>query len=481
MIGDILRDKDYRTALYRQTIFESGGRRFRRFIQIADLKYCGITSSGASAGENKSRILLDWPNFNREMDIALKDFRRICMQRRGKPSYPEVYATLAWFYDPGVGSGITYSMNKTEVGGWILPPVGYDLVIDLDTKDNAWLLKEVAFTILSDLVSTIERTIGVTPTVTFGNGVQIKATIIGAWVGLGVQVVDDEVLARAVRRVVEYVADAFGRKWGIVLRYDNIYDGARVTRLDLSLHMGLTGEEGDGKRLYFAIPVKPDVLETLSWEDIRKMQTDTGLVLKLAREHNGLWGVVKDMKKLMNAIDLSLTIVNYNPPKIFLTTKTAKPVVSSRGGWPEIYVEGIGNIAYDPILEGFNWAYIIVKRRIILPDGKKKFLWAVAPALINGARTKDGEVVRFDITEEDIRAWIEANAVALGVDPMEYIRKFTYNKKYKYNIPTWRHLLKGVGEDGRPLSGVFQELRDIIIRALEQAGLVKVGIPERTY
>ena len=96
------------------------------------------------------------------------------------------------------------------------------------------------------------------------SGVQVKATLVTAWLGNGVldkPVTPDE-MGRAIELVAERIAKNLERV-GVYIVYDKIYDRARVTRLDLSLHMGLTAAR---KRPVFAIPFRLDQLEGMIWE-----------------------------------------------------------------------------------------------------------------------------------------------------------------------------------------------------------------------
>ena len=489
---DFLRDRDYRLALYRQTVMEVNGLRLRRFIQIADLKYCHIASTGSVTGEENARMIMYEEDFNREFERAIKLFERVGREKCGMPSMPEVYATLAWYLDNGVASGITFKMNE-ERNYEYLRPIAYDLVLDFDVDENPWLPRDIAFDRLRMIGKEVLNVTGVEPIITIGSGVQVKATLVPAWLGNGV--LDRLVTPEEMGRVIELVAEEIARRLerlGVYIVYDKIYDRARVTRLDLSLHMGLTAAQ---KRPVFAIPFRLDQLEGLTWEKVRRLQSNIGFVLQLAREHPGAWGVVRDVGLARNIIGVKLEEALYNPPQFLVATGAvgnAKPRVVSTadtraggggtsepcpelpGGCKSIVVPGLGRVVYWEGLDKFGWAEKIIKYRVVLPDGKKNFLWAVVPALLNGARTRDGTIVTFGITENDVIEWIKANSINLGVSEHEYLKKFLSSRKYRYNIPTWEHLLRGVGADGKPLAGVYQTLREVIIQVFERLGWVRI-------
>ena len=95
-------------------------------------------------------------------------------------------------------------------------------------------------------------------------------------------------------------------------------------------------------------------------------------------------------------------------------------------------------------------------------------------------KTKEGSLPPL-VTEEEAIEWLKTS-IEKYPDPggstlEDYVKKFQNNLRYgeKYNIPTWRHLLAGTAEDGRPLDEVFKHVKYPVLWALYQAGYIRLS------
>ena len=447
--------RTYLSALYRQV--NNAG--YFRLVTIGDLKSCNTIV--------KDRVLMDWGRFRR---VFLKASREL----RDRGCLPEVYATVMWFNVPDPSVELRWSdVKEGRYPG--VKPIAYDFIIDIDAKDNPWLEDDNGLGILADFAEFIRARLGLEPGILIAKGVQLRVSLLNihaeyysrlgdAWPSF---IMDKLPLIH--RQLALRLAREFRDRSGVDVRIDEqVYDSARVTRLDLSLHSGIKA---------YAIPFKPSMLRGLSWSDVKARQTNLKYVMAIAKRHTGLWGSVANPTTYSNIIGfhLALSGFRFEPPKL---TKAAEEFRPS-GGWRTIVDPILGEITYSPILEGFNWVRVLVRGRIPIRDGRNTAAWLMLPVAVAGPKARDGKVEALVAREEAVE-WLKACLEAYP-DPEkvldDYVKKFEYNLKYgeKYNMPTWRHLIEEVDAEGKPISGGYRHLKYPVIEALAKAGYIRLS------
>lgn len=177
----VLRSRRYAEALYRQVEQVVDGRRLKKLITIADLKTC---ENGVIYRER--RIVADRYLFT-STDSLYQVFRRALYKLPRQVSrkcgvegfFAEVYATAMWFLDRGAFGSNWWGVIKdvedfTDV---VLVPVAYDFVIDLDLKNNPWLVGEDGLKKLKLFCNFMTEKLGLEPSVLVAKGVQLRVSL----------------------------------------------------------------------------------------------------------------------------------------------------------------------------------------------------------------------------------------------------------------------------------------------------------------
>lgn len=279
------------------------------------------------------------------------------------------------------------------------------------------------------------------------------------------------VLPEVHKKIALKLVNEFHEEYGVRVIIDTqVYEPARIVRLDLSIHSGIKA---------FSLPFKPYMLEKLTWDKIRELQRSPKYVMAIAKKLKGTWGRIIDPEKYLRILGFFLALggsglrLNIELPK----RKPLKTLTIS--GWRKIVDPILGEIEYDARLEGFEWVEVLVKEKIPIPDGRLVFCWAVLPVAIEGPKTRDGKLPPL-ITKEEAVEWLK-RCLEEYPDPEksleDYIEKLEYNLKYgeKYNIPTWGHLIEEKTENEEKLSEVFPHIKSPVIFAFSISGYVRLN------
>jgi len=470
-----LRSKRYIEALYRQTEQLRGSWVYRKLITIGDFKTCGPGSGIAF----RDRELLSIDAFAREFRRAIRVIPKKCGEKCGKEGFfAEVYGTVMWFLDSGAPDGMCWCVIKDteDFSGVVFIPIAYDFVIDLDIDKNPWLVEEGGLKKLQGFAQLIAGELGLIPTVAIARGVQLKVTLLDIHAqlaeGLGLESWARFVMERLPKvhwALASKLADKFSKLSGVkVVLDEHMYDAARVTRLDLSVHAG---------EKLFTLPFKPRALGKLDWRGIRERQKSIAYTMAVAKGHSGRWGAVVDPKKYIEKLGFFLHLYSIELPKLEVPRPRAMRVRRG-GGWWRLRDPTWGEIEYDTRLDGFGWVKVIVKERIPVPDGRLAFAWLILPVAIKGPKTREGRLEPL-ISEEEAVEWLKACLEAYpaeGKGLKDYIKKLEANMKYgdTYNMLTWRHLIEEVRGDGGPLADEYKRLKPPLLYALWRAGLINL-------
>ena len=478
----------YIDALYRQIEQRIDGLVFRRMVTIADLKTCGEGVIYYEGYGRKAwpvdRVILLRDNFARVFRRAVRRLPQQVLQGCGREGMPEVYATVMWFLSNN-DVEINYNLIKDSLkaGDFSLSsaavPAGFDFLIDLDLDENPWLSEDRGIEVVRDFALFIRDKLGIEPTILISKGVQLRVALLPIHVNYLRQKGIEWVrfvwsnLPEVHRRIAQKLVDEFSDGGGVAVKIDpQVYDAARITRLDLSVHAGIRA---------FSIPLTPSMLSGMTWTEIRRRQGSEAYVRAILRRYNGVWGRVIDASKYVRVLGFYMAAAGMGNIELRLVIPKVENNESDKvvsRGWRKIDVPGLGAIEYDARLEGFGWVQVLVREKIPMQDARTSMAWLVLPVAIAGPKTKSGRVeplITRDEAIEWLRACLEHYPDPEGKTLDDYVKKLDYHLRYgeKYNIPTWRHLLDGRDEGGKPLNPAFLHIRDNALKALAQAGLVK--------
>lgn len=457
--------REYMNTIRVQFVRVVNGVRIGRLLTVGDLKsqakFVGIDKT-FSAGEG----------FMREV---IKTINRIFRQG----GIPEFYGSVIIFDTTKVKDmevNYTKHLNGLNEVNDLFPPISHSLVIDIDVKPevNGWLMREDGLERLAVLDEIARELIGVGFRFVFGNGVQAHADLYpihlmyykaspGKW---------PEIVLNTVREFHQAIAMGLARKFesrtGRRLVIDEkVYDKARVVRLDFSPHAGL--------RL-FSIPLSPDEVRGLTLDEVRRMQSNTNLVRRRVRAYDPFWGVVTDAGKYSELLGMYITSMSINTPLPRVRNVRLRRKTTGQG-WLSIEDPRLGRIEYDARISGFNYAFIIVRNRLPITDGRLNAMWAICPALIGGPKTREGPV-EDRVTEEDCLEWVKASIERYpsgkGISDYEKQLKASLKHKDRYNIPTFEHLIKEVTADGNPLDDKLKEIKYPLLYALYEYGYIRL-------
>lgn len=470
--------RDLYELYYKQLTMRINGQRLQRLVTIGDLKSCDKSFIYLD------RSLLNYQEFIRQMDYAVNGLPKRVEAECGVTGMVEVYGTTMWFLNNGERGtpkrpGRYVNWDDVKHGRALLVPIGQDIVIDFDRKDNKWMDSDEAFIILNRLAGFMRDSVGIEPDVLVGNGVQLRVTVADVYLDYFSRNPLDwaEAAMNVLPSVINIIVDNLVRHFpthanlNIELRYDaKMYDPARITRLDYSPHAGLKA---------YSLAFKPHELLNLTWSEVRWRQASEAYVrMRASQFYTGRWGRVVDPAKFRTVLETFLSMWDLNiefdvlPPA---PRPAPKPLVL--GGWRRVTVPGIGIIEYDKRLDGFGWIEVLVKGRIPIRDGRLTMAWLVLPVAIKGPKTRSGRLpplISIDEALNWLRVCIERYPSDKGFEA--YKEKLLENLEYgdRYNAPTWGHLLLGVDVDGNPLSPHYSVVRDNVFEALVGVGKARV-------
>ncbi len=476
----ILRSRRYVEALYGQAEYTINGMTLRKLVTIADFKSCGEGVVYREKGVTYDRYLFKTADsFYQVFRRALHKLPRQVSRRCGVEGFfAEAYATAMWFLDCGAFESRWWEIlrDTEDFTSVVLVPVAYDFAVDLDLKDNPWLAERGGLEKLRLFCDFMAEKLGLEPTVLVSKGVQLRVSPLPLHL-LHYEELGDKKWPRIVlerlpeihKRMALKLAAEFHERHGVRVVVDTqVYEPARILRLDLSVHSGVRA---------FSIPFKPDMLSGLTWDDVRGRQRSPRYVLAVARRHNGLWGRLVEPEKYLRILGFYLKLGESLRLEVSLPSPRAlkTPTLS---GWRKVVDPVLGEVEYDARLEGYGWVEVLVKEGIPIPDARLAMAWAVLPVAIMGPKTREGRLPPL-VTKEEAVEWLK-RCLEEYPDPEksleDYIEKLEYNMRYggKYNIPTWRHLVEEKTEDGKPLAEVFKHLKYPVIYALHQRGYVRL-------
>ena len=263
----ILRSRRYVEALYRQTERTVNDMALRKLVTIADFKSCGEGVVYHEKRVSYDRYLFKTvDSFYQVFRRALYKLPRQVSRRCGiKGFFAEAYATAMWFLDRGAFESRWWEIVKDteDFAGVVLVPAAYDFAVDLDLKDNPWLEERNGLEKLKLFCDFMTGKLGLEPTVLVSKGVQLRVTLHSLHL-LQLEQLGAEKWARIVlerlpeihKRVTLKLAAEFHEKHGVRVAVDTqVYEPARILRLDLSVHGGVEA---------FSVPLKPDMLDSLT-------------------------------------------------------------------------------------------------------------------------------------------------------------------------------------------------------------------------
>ena len=100
------------------------------------------------------------------------------------------------------------------------------------------------------------------------------------------------------KRIALKLVAEFPEKHGVRIVVDTqVYEPARILRLDPSLHSGVKA---------FSIPFRPDMLDSPTWDNVRGRQRSPRYVLAAARTHNGVWSRIVEPESTYCYVSTSL-------------------------------------------------------------------------------------------------------------------------------------------------------------------------------
>ena len=480
-----VKSKRYAEALYRQTEQVIDGKLIRKLITIADFKTCDnkVRVIYHDRDHTADRYLYAFDKFCRTFRKAIYGLpKQVAKKCSRKGFFAEVYASVMWFWDRGAPEGMSWSIIKDveDFRDVVFVPVAYDFVVDLDLKNNPWLEEEDGLRKLKLLCDFMVEKLGLEPTVLISKGVQLRVTLLPLHLlhlnSIGIEkwpLIVMKKLPEIHKAIVSKLVQEFYEEHGIKVAVDTqIYEAARITRLDLSIHSGIKA---------FSIPFRPRMLENTSWGRVRELQRNTRYVMAIAKKLKGTWGKIVEPEKYLRVLGFFLALEEKD---LKLNIEIPKPRKNVQGfytssSWRKVVDPILGEIEYNARLEGFGWIETLVKEGIPIPDGRLAFCWAILPVAIKGPKTRDGKMPPL-ITSEEAVEWLK-KCLERYSDPEkrleEYIEKLDYNLKYgeKYNIPTWRHLVEEKTENGERLSEVFLHIKYPMIYALHLYSYVRLS------
>ena len=479
----IVKSKRYIEALYRQVESIVDGKLYRKLITIADLKTCSTGVIYKDRAHTADRYLYQRDAFSKAFRKALYALPRRCRERCGKEGFlAEVYASVTWFLDRGAPEGMFWGVIKDveDFRDVVFVPVAYDFIIDLDLKNNPWLAEKNGLEKLKLLCDFMIEKLGLEPSILVSRGVQLRVTLLPLHLlqfnTIGIEkwpLIVKNKLPEIHKAIALKLAQEFYERHGIKVAIDTqVYDAARVTRLDLSIHSGIK---------VFSIPFRPYMLENLTWDRVRELQRNVRYVMAIAKKLKGTWGRIVEPEKYLRILGFFLALEEKD---LRLNIEIPKPRKNVQGfytssSWRKVVDPILGEIEYNARLEGFGWIETLVKEGIPIPDGRLAFCWAILPVAIEGPKTRDGKIPSL-ITREEAVEWLK-KCLEKYPDPEksleDYIEKLDYNLRYgeKYNIPTWRHLVEEKTENGERLSEVFLHIKYPTIYALHLHNHVRLS------
>lgn len=481
---EFLRSETYTKFLYSQVSTVVNGRVFRKLVTIGDLKSCKAGVIYSSKGHVADRRL--YTSADQFRSFLLKALyavpRRVRASCGAVGFFAEVYATLMWFLDRGSSDSMSWGVIKDveDFRDVVLVPVAYDFIVDLDISENPWIFEDRGLNELYFFVNMIVDMLGLEPTILVSRGIQLRTTLLQAHLAYYNVLGDDRWPTIVMRKLPEFhrrvalkLAKEFSEKRGIKVTIDiQVYEPARITRLDLSLHAGIEG---------FSVPIKPKFLRNLTWDDIRRLQKDLGFIRKLAKSSSGTWGSILSPKKYSRILDFFLTLDAFKENvrlDIEVKPENFKRFSLSVAEWRKIEDPTLGEIEYSSRLEGYGWVEVLVKERIPIHDGRLAFCWAILPPAIKGPKTGNGRLPPL-VTREEVVEWLR-HCIEKYPDKEksldDYIEKLAYNLRYGevYNIPTWKSLISSKSKLGEPLSAVYTHIKYPVIMALHEVGYIKL-------
>lgn len=443
----------YLSALYRQVEWVINGVVYRRGISIADYKTCG-----------SSVVLIDRliqpfnsfiVGFRRGRRVLRRRIEDACNVRIQGDYIPEVYGTVMWFRVPDPSLEVRYSVLLNNAAA-------YDYIIDLDIDDNPWLEDADGLARVSQLAEFITNALGLEPSILVSRGVQLRVSLLpihasinrSDWASIIVNA-----LPEVHGLITIKLAEEFMEKYGTRLIVDTrVYDKSRVTRLDYSIHNGIKA---------YSIPFNPRQLKNLTLKDVRRLQNNA----IITRGYNGHWGRIINPTPYINILNYYLKVKGTIIQGITITSN------KTQGGWRRIIDPKLGELEYDTSLNGFGWVQVLVRNRIPISDGRMTMAWAVLPVAIKGAKDKNGRIIQL-ITLEEAIEWLKACITKYPNQNRsieDYVNKLNYSLRYgeRYNIPTWRHLIREEKDNGSPIDEAFKHIKYPIINALTEAGYIK--------
>ena len=463
---------------YRQLVMWVDGKRLVRLLTIGDLKSC-----------NKSfiyldRSLLNRSEFEKQLDYAINEIPKRVQQECGVEGMLELYGTTMWFVNLGEKgvpkkNGKYVNWDDVKRGRALLVPIGQDLVIDFDRKDNKWLDSDDGLVVLGSFARFMRDAIGLEPSILISKGAQLRVTLADLYLDYYKKNPVDwsEAAMNVLPGVIATIVDGLARHFpnhanlSIEFRYDaKIYEPARITRLDYSPHGGIKG---------YSLVFSPQEIARLTWGEVEKLQGSEAYVkMRASQYYNGHWGRVADPNKFRTVLetylsmwDLGIEFVSIPPA----SKPVPKPLVFNN--WKRATVPGLGVIEYSTRLSGFNWVTELVRNRIPIRDGRLTMAWLVLPVAIRGPKTRSGKLPPL-ISIDEALDWLRVSIERYpSGKPFEtYKEKLLENLGYgdRYNIPLWENFIAGVDEDGNPLNSGFLLLRDSVIEAFGGVGLVRV-------
>ena len=457
---EFIRSREFMRAIWMQLAKKySDGTVLARLLTIADLKSTKVIGIDREIGLDRS--------FLRRVYKAMDKVVR-------SGGIPEFYGSTILYDVSRIGSGIiNYTRHGLNEPSPDYPQVSHSLVIDIDVKEgvNEWVMREKGLETLSVLDDITASTIGARLTFTFARGIQARVDLypihiqwyrtVGNWPETVVNT-----LIEVHKAIVAGIVRKFESRTGYRLFYDTkVYDKGRVVRLDFSPH----AQAG-----VYSIPLSSDDLRVLTLDDVRDVQGDTDSIRKLLIGYSGRWGEVVDARKYISVVQAVMGSNIQLPQSAPVKRRRMK---NTQSGWGVIIDPVLGPIEYDKSISGFNYAFVIVRNRLPIPDGRLNATWAMCPALIGSPKTKQGPIGEA-VSEEDCLEWIKASIAKFpsGKDINEYEKQLKASLKHKdrYNIPLFEHLVTEKTADGKPLDDKWRELKYPILYALYEGGYIRL-------
>ena len=221
----------------------------------------------------------------------------------------------------------------------------------------------------------------------------------------------------------------------------------------------------------FALPLDPWELEELKWQELQALAANLEEVERRLKGYGERWQPVGSVVELERFRALLKLLEPEGSEKGFSKQRLRK-VWKKLEGWVRCEVPGLGKVEYSVELEGFGYVRVLAEKEVILKDGKLNVTWLLlAPAVARGL-----------LSREEAENLLRKSAAVCGRDPEPYLKKLEYELRRRVGkdsgsaelaLPTWRSLLTGRKKSGEPLEDYYGAVREPLLRALSERGLVR--------